>query len=188
MNQTANTQKKDMFYVIVLILTLITVIIGAAFAAYYFLHSQKEGSSAVYTGTLQIEYLSGNIISYNSIYPITNPKYDDTDNVYKNNFRVKNTGTLDSIIRIDAIINKNEFSDETLYYKLYNSSKEEIATGPISEGNGEKQIIEKLELPAKTEEEYTLIIWLKENGKNQNREMKKVLSGLLEVNANQKIE
>ena len=188
MNQTANTQKKDLFYIIVLILTLITVIIGAAFAAYYFLHSQKEGSSAVYTGTLQIEYLSGNIISYNSIYPIDDPKFNETKNIYKNNFRVKNTGTLDSIIQINAIVSKNEFSDEMLYYKMYNSNEEELISGPISEGDGEKKLVENLELPAQAEEEYTLIIWLKENGKNQNREMKKTLSGLLEVNANQKIE
>ena len=67
MNNTAD--KKDIFYIIVLILTFITVIVGATFALYAFIFSQKEGTSAVYTGTLSIEYLSGNIINCNLLYP-----------------------------------------------------------------------------------------------------------------------
>ena len=54
-----NEEKKNFFYIILMILTLITVIIGAAFAIYTFLHSQKEGSTNVYTGTLSIEYKEG---------------------------------------------------------------------------------------------------------------------------------
>ena len=65
-NNTAD--KKDIFYIIVLILTFITVIVGATFALYAFIFSQKEGTSAVYTGTLSIEYLSGNIIKVNDKY------------------------------------------------------------------------------------------------------------------------
>ena len=64
MNNTAyKKDKKDLFYIVVLILTFVAVIVGATFAIYTFLHRQEEGSSAVYTGTLAIEYLSGNIIN-----------------------------------------------------------------------------------------------------------------------------
>ena len=85
MNNVAN--KKDFFYIIVLILTFITAIVGATFALYTFIFSQKEGSSAVYTGTLSIEYLSGEIISFNLLYPTEKPSMGTEKNVYKNNFK-----------------------------------------------------------------------------------------------------
>lgn len=187
MNQTANENKKDLFYIVVLILTFVAVIVGAAFAIYYFLHSQEEGSSAVYTGTLQIEYLSGDIINCHLLYPTIDPQYEETQNIYKNNFKVTNTGSLNSIITINTIINSNEFSDETLSYKLFNKDGEEIEQGSLS-GTGEKVLASNIDLPSNSIEDFTLIIWIKETGVNQNEEMKKTLSGTLEVKADQKID
>lgn len=185
MNNTS--EKKDLFYIIVLILTFITVIIGATFALYYLIHRQKEGTSAVYTGTLSIEYLSGNIIDCNYLYPIEQPNLEDTTNVYKNNFRVKNTGSLDSLLKIEIDINQNEFSNRTLMYSLYNKEQEELSTGYI-EGETSSIIANNIYLQSNTTEEYNLIIWIKENGQNQNNEMKKNLTGLIRVDASQKID
>ena len=97
MNSTAN--KKDIFYIIVLILTFITVIVGATFALYALIFSQEEGTSAVYTGNLSIEYLSGEIINCNLLYPTEKPEFETEENVYRNKFRVTNTGSLDSLIK-----------------------------------------------------------------------------------------
>ncbi len=185
MNYTTN--KKDMFYIIVLILTFITVIVGATFAVYTLLHKQKEGSSAVYTGTLSIEYLSGNIINFNYLYPVIKPSFDDTTHVYKNNFKVTNTGSLDSLLMITIDINNNEFSNQTLMYTLYNSNKEELTEGYI-EGKKMSTIASNVFLEHNKTEEFTLIIWIKENGQNQNQEMKKNLTGLIRVDASQKID
>ena len=44
-----------------------------------------------------------------------------TENVYKNNFKVTNTGSLDSLIKVSIAINKNEFSNKnelSNYYKF----------------------------------------------------------------------
>lgn len=183
MNNTAN--KKDIFYIIVLILTFITVIIGATFALYTFIFSQKEGSSAVYTGTLSIEYLSGKIISFNLLYPTEKPSLDTEKNVYKNNFRVTNTGSLDALINITIDINKNEFSGETLRYSLYNGEGTEVAEGYI-EGINNATIVSNILLKGNQKVDYTLLIWIAENGQNQNQEMKKTLTGLIRVDAAQK--
>ena len=188
MNNTAyKKDKKDLFYIVVLILTFVAVIVGATFAIYTFLHRQEEGSSAVYTGTLAIEYLSGNIINCHLLYPTDEPEYEEINNIYKNNFKVTNTGSLDSLITIYTVLNKNEFSDNTLMYKLFNSDGEELEQGTLS-GTGEKQIASNISLPNNSESEFTLIIWIKETGINQNEEMKKNLTGLLRVDANQKID
>ncbi len=185
MNRTVH--KKDIFYYIILSLTLIIVIIGTTFAIYTFLHSQKEGTSAVYTGTLSIEYLSGDIIKCHDLRPTKNIDYTTTKDVYKNNFKVTNTGTLDSLITIYLDINKNEFSDKYLKYKIYNEANEEVTEGNIT-GTGKLNLIDNLSLEHETATTYTLIIWLQENGKIQNEDMLKSLTGTIKVDANQKIE
>lgn len=182
-----HVDRKDMFYIIILILTFITVIIGATFALYSLIFSQKEGTSAVYTGTLSIEYLSGDIINCNLLYPIKEPNIEDEKNVYKNNFRVKNTGSLDSLLEITIEINKNEFSNRTLMYSLYNSEQEEVATGYV-EGKKTSTIASNVYLENNTSEEFTLLIWIQETGLNQNSEMRKNLTGLIKVDASQKID
>jgi len=185
MNNTAN--KKDVFYIIVLILTFITVIVGATFALYAFVFSQEEGTSAVYTGTLSIEYLSGEIINCNLLYPTEKPDITTKKNVYKNNFRVTNTGSLDSIINIEIDINKNEFSNQTLKYSLHNNKENvEVAEGYV-EGRVTATIARNIVLEHGQTEDYTLMIWIAESGENQNQEMKKNLTGLIRVDAAQKI-
>ena len=185
MNNTAN--KKDIFYIIVLLLTFITVVVGATFAIYTHIFSQEEGTSAVYTGTLSIEYLSGEIINVNLLYPTEKPTIETTKNIYKNNFRVTNTGSLDSLISIEIEINKNEFSNKTLKYSLYDSEEKEIAEGYI-EGRLSATLANNIILENNKTEEYTLLIWIAENGENQNKEMKKSLYGLIKVDAAQKID
>ncbi len=183
----SHTSRKDFFYVVILILTFITVIVGAAFALYSLIFSQKEGTSAVYTGTLSIEYLSGNIIDCNYLYPIDHPRVTDEKNVYKNHFRVRNTGSLDSLLQIQVDIHQNEFSNNTLMYSLYNSSEEELSAGFI-EGKVSSIIANNIYLKNNSEEEFILVIWLKESGANQNSEMRKNLIGTIQVDASQKID
>ena len=180
-------KKKDFFYIVILLLTLLVVIVGATIAAFYFLKQQDEGASNVYTGTLSISYLSGDIIDFNLLYPSYNPNYDTTENVYKNTFKVKNTGTLDSVISVVVDVNKNEFSDDLIMYKLFNSDKEELSTGAMPK-NGEVEVAKNVILESEKEVEYTLVIWLKETGINQNEEMRKILNGKIRVDANQKID
>lgn len=184
---SGHASRKDFFYIIILILTFITVIVGAAFALYAFLYSQKEGSSAVYTGTLSIEYLSGEIINCNYLYPTNNPRVSSDKNVYRNNFRVRNTGSLDSLLQIKVDINHNEFSNNTLMYSIYNSDEEELSNGYI-EGTSVNIVGNNILLKANSEEEYVLVIWIKESGTNQNSEMRKNLSGTIQVDASQKID
>lgn len=183
---SSHTSRKDMFYIIILILTFITVIVGATFALYAFIFSQKEGTSAVYTGTLSIDYLSGDMINYNFLYPIENPSYTAEHNVYKNTFKVSNTGSLDSLINIIVDFNQNDFSDNTLKYKIYNQEAEELFGGYL-EGNNSSIVASNVLLENNTIEEFTLMIWLQDNGEDQNSEMKKFLNGTIRVDASQKI-
>ena len=183
MNTTAN--KKDFFYIVVLILTFITVIIGATFAIYSLIFSHKEGTSAVYTGTLSIEYLSGDIIKFNFLKPVEELDLESNLNMYKNEFKVTNTGTLDSLLSVILEINVNEFSNETLMYSLYDDNG--LILQDFLEGKNEITIAKNIVLENDTTKNFTLFIWLKENGENQNEEMRKNLVGQIRVDASQKL-
>ena len=115
------SSRKDFFYIIILILTFITVIVGAAFALYSFIFSQPEGTSAVYTGTLSIEYLSGDIINCGFLYPVDNPTIDSEDNVYKNNFRVKNSEKIETLFDISMEQFEQEKLSTLIYDQVLNS-------------------------------------------------------------------
>ena len=182
MNTAAN--KKDFFYIIVLILTFITVIIGATFALYSLIFSHKEGEAAVYTGTFSIEYLSGDIINCNLLRPMEEVNLEDNSNVYKNDFKVTNTGSLDGELSIVLEINVNEFSDQTLMYSIYDDAG--LLAEDFLEGSNEIEIAKKVELLHESSKNFTLVIWLKENGENQNNEMKRNLVGQIRADASQK--
>ena len=91
------------------------------------------------------------------------------------------------ILTVFVDINKNEFSDDTIMYKLYNEDKEELIKGVFS-GTGEKEIASNVILESEKEVDYTLVVWLKETGDNQNEEMRRTLTGKIRVEANQKID
>ena len=192
--------KKEFFYIVVLILTFITVVIGATYALYYWFFNQEEGSSAVYTGTLSIEYLSGDIISSYYLRPTYEPTFDTINNVYRNTFRVTNTGSLDSFIDIKVRINKNDFSDETIMYSLYydkneenydeneenyNENEEKIKITDYLQGEDEIILTESIFLENGVTKEFVLLVWLQENGVTQNDEMRKNLMGRIIVEASQ---
>ncbi len=183
----SGTNKKDFFYIVVLILTFITFLVGMAFAIYTWFFSHPEGSSSVYTGTLTIEYSSSNIVNVDSLYPISKPKFTDTNRLYRNTFKVKNTGSLDGIVSISIDFTLNQFSDNTLKYVLYTSQGDEIVEGYL---NGTDSIIlaENIAIASEAEEEYVLMIWLNESDDDQNTEMRKVLIGAIDVNATQQID
>lgn len=185
MNSASN--KKEFFYIVVLVLTFITVVVGATFAIYALIFKQKEGTSAVYTGNLSIEYLSGDIIDFHYLKPTEDPEIDTVDNVYRNNFRVKNTGSLDSVIEVYIELNNNEFSDKTLMYSLYDDEELVVASGYL-EGTRDILLSGNIVLENNTTEEFVLIIWLKENGEEQNSEMRKSLTGQIKVDAAQKLD
>ena len=71
-------------------------------------------------------------------------------------------------------------------YSLYDD--EGLLAESFLEGNNELILSKNIELLHDETKNYTLIIWLKENGENQNKEMRKDLIGQIRVDASQKID
>ncbi len=179
-----NPSKKRLFYLIVLILTFITMIVGMALAYYSFVGSQKEEGTVIYTGTLKINYIDGVYIKNPTLRPQNDVDYNSKEDVYRNNFQVTSTGTLNQTIDINLIVTKNEFYQNELKYALYNSNGTRLATGFVPE-SGKVNLVSNTFLPSNSETTYSLIIWWNNGEYQLKTEMGSVISGRIEVEAKQ---
>ncbi len=178
----SSEKKKSIFYLIVLLLTLIVMIIGATLAYFKLMASQKEEGTVLYTGTLQINYIDGIYLKDPILYPVKNVTFNTYENVYRNNFAISSTGTLNQIIAIDLVISKNEFVKNSLKYALYNNQGHLLASDYVQE-SGTQNILNNTYLAHGDTTNYTLIIWLEDINNNQNINMGSIISGRLDVHA-----
>jgi len=185
MNNTTEN-KKNIFYTAMLILTLIITIIGTVYALAILMRSQEEGSSAVYTGTLSIEYTTGRVVNCN-LMPIYTPATVDDEKAYTNTFSITSTGTLNSVVNISLDINYNEFPDGYIRYALYNAQKELLQIGNLN-GTEKNILAQNVLIPTNETATYTLQIWLEEINEDQTEYMQKNIVGTLNVDAIQEIE
>ena len=180
----SNTKKKDLFYTIVLILTLIAMIVGATFAYFKMVSSQKEEGTVLYTGTLKINYINGTEITNPELLPMTSVDYNTHDKVYRNNFEIASTGTLDQTISVDLDITRNDFSENTLKYTLYSNQGKQLASGNVPK-SGTVNLTDNVFLGHGESAKYTLIIWWYSTNSNQTTEIGSVITGRINAEAKQ---
>ena len=180
----SSTEKKRLFYGIVLILTLITMIIGATLAYLKLVSSQKEEGTVLYTGTLKINYIDGRYIEDPELIPVSQVNYNTYNNVYRNDFTIASTGTLDQTISINMEIQNNEFSENALKYVVYSENGNQLATGSIPKA-GTVELANNIFLGSKETAKFTIIIWWASTEDNQNNEMGSVISGKINAEAKQ---
>ena len=180
----SSTKKKNLFYMIILILTLITMIIGVTLAYFKLIASQKEEGTVLYTGTLQITYVNGTYIEHPDLYPMNNVTYNTYNDVYRNTFSVVSTGTLDQTIWIDMEIATNEFNPNSLKYAVFNSKGAELLRGYVPK-SGKANLANNIFLAHDATATYTLIIWWQDGNYQLKTEMGSVITGRIEVDAKQ---
>ncbi len=179
----SSESKKSLFYMIVLILTLITMIIGATLAYFKLVSSQKEEGTKIYTGKLEINYIDGVYVRNPELIPLKNtPKITTYNDVYRNSFAVASSGTLDQTISLEIEIGINEFSEKALKYILFNDKGEKITTGPVYK-EGKQTIASNMFLSATGTAQYTLIIWL--SNEATNKDMGKRISAKINIHSKQ---
>lgn len=176
-------KRVNMYYIIILIISLVIMAIGLTIAYYTAVASQKEDGTKIYTGTLVISFTDGINIKNPLLIPRSNPSsISDTDYLYTNTFKIESTGTLDQTLNVYLNITKNEFSEGTLKYKVYNSNGKQMKEGNIAK-TGDTNILENTYLSAQDTGEFTLMIWLQETGIGQNEEQAKSLIGTMRAEA-----
>lgn len=180
----SSESKKSLFYMIVLILTLITMIIGATLAYFSLLDSQKEEGTVLYTGKLEINYIDGVYMKNPELIPTKNPNYNTYKGVYRNRFSVASSGTLEQTISIDLEVAKNEFIQNSIKYAIYNDKGQHLSRGTVPQ-DGKVTMASNMYLAATGTATYTLIIWLDNTGYNQNSEMGKSIVAKININSKQ---
>ncbi len=180
----SSTQKKRLFYMIVLLLTLITMIIGATLAYLNLVGSQKEEGTVLYTGTVKINYIDGKYIDNPELFPMASVNYNTKDKVYRNDFAIESTGTLDQTISIDMEIKENEFNENSLKYIVYSENGNQLATGYLPK-TGKINLANNIFLAHGERARYTVIIWWVNSTNNQTDEMGSVISGKINAYAKQ---
>ena len=81
-------------------------------------------------------------------------------------------------------VTKNEFLNNGLKFALYNSNGSKISSGSIP--TSDKVLLASDEvLKTNTTNYYTVIIWLNDDGTNQNYEMSNSFVGGFDINAQQ---
>lgn len=176
--------RTDIFYFIVLVLTLLIMIVGVTFTYFSLIASDKEDSTYVKTGTLAINYVEGDTIDTYALMPINEPDLTTKYSVYKKKFSVKSTGTLDQTLDIYMFVTENDFDDNILGYSIYDSSGNKLAKGSIPK-SGRVLLKSNVYLKSNTSSSFTVLIWLKDNGKNQDYEMGNSFKGGFDIEASQ---
>ena len=180
----SSESKKSIFYMIVLILTLITMIVGATLAYFKMIASQEEEGTVLYTGKLEINYIDGVYIKNPELIPTKNPGYDTYKGVYRNSFSVASSGTLEQAISLELQVSSNEFRENEIKFAIYNEKGQKITSGNVPL-EGKVTLASDMYLAPTATAKYTLIVWLDNTNYNQNEQMGKTIVGKINIHSKQ---
>lgn len=176
--------KNDIFYLIVLVLTLIAMVVGITFTYFSLVKSEEKDSTKVQTGLLSINYIDGRHVDTYALLPIEEPTLETKRSVYRKDFSVSSDGTLDQTLDIYLTVTKNEFSNNALKFAIYDSSNTKLATGNIP-SEGKALMKSGIFLKSQQTANFTVLIWLQDNNKNQDHEEGKIFVGGFDITATQ---
>lgn len=176
--------KNDIFYLIVLILTMITMIVGITFTYFSLIAKEKDDSTKVKTGSIAINYIDGVSINSDGLIPRKEPSLGESYAVYTKRFAVSSSGTLDQTLDIYINVTKNEFLNNNLKFALYNSNGNKISSGSIP-SSGKVLLVSGDILKTNSTNYYTVIMWLNDDGTNQNYEISNTFVGGFSIDAQQ---
>ena len=187
MNKKKEISKSQIFYLVILILSLMIMISSITIAYFSMVASQENDDTKLYTGSLIINFIDGKVINNPTLIPRYEPtSISDVNNVYVNEFEVESTGTLDQNIDIYMEVISNEFTNNTIKYKLFDNDGNEVSTGYVN-GTGNIKIANRKYLEQEKKQKYTVMFWIQENEEDQNAEKGKNLKITLNVEAIQTI-
>ncbi len=180
--KSENKNKKILWiiiFIILLLLLCIITVIGATRAYYSLMSSEKEDATQVKVGDLAIDFIDGQVVSP-LLVPREEPTFEETKYVYRNNFSVKALGSLDQSITIYLDIKTNEFRADAIKYAIYDTNNDRVALGGIG-STGNIVLLTNKYLASGATQNYTLLLWLQDDGTNQDYEQGNRINASLRV-------
>lgn len=182
---SSRSKKNDIFYLILLVFTLITMIIGITFTSFMLFTTEKDDDTRVETGSIAINYIDGKDINTYALLPISEPNLNTKYSTYKKNFAITSSGsTIDQNFDIYIDVANNEFSNNALGFILYDANGNVVSRGTIP-SSGRVLVASSISLKSNETLNYTLLIWLQDNNDNQDYEQGKSFTGGFYIDAQQ---
>lgn len=182
--ENSKSKKNEIFYLILLVFTLIIMVIGITFTYFALFAKENDDSTMLKTGTLDINYIDGKEINTYALLPISEPNLDTKYSTYKKSFSISSNGTLDQVIDIYINVTDNEFSDNALGFILYDGTGNWISKGTIP-SSGKVILGSNVDLKSNESKSFTVLIWLRDNYENQDYEQGKSFTGGFDIVAEQ---
>lgn len=174
---SSRSKKNDIFYLILLVFTLITMIIGITFTFFMLFTTEKEDNTRIEAGSIAINYIDGKDINTYALLPISEPNLNTKYSTYKKNFAITSSGsTIDQNFDIYIDVTNNEFSNNALGFILYDANGNIVSRGTIP-SSGRVLVASSINLKSNETLNYTLLIWLQDNNDNQDYEQGKSFTG-----------
>lgn len=178
--------KNDIFYFVLLVLTMITMVVGVTFTYFSILAKEKDDSTKIHVGSLSINYVDGKEINTYALLPIEEPDLNTKYSVYKKQFYVSSDGTLDQTLDLYITVTESSFESNTLKFALYDSENNKLSTGYIPSISGSKVLMASgIPLKSNNIGSFTVLIWLQENNQNQDEQQGKAFIGGFDITATQ---
>lgn len=174
---------KEKFLIVFYLFMIFFLGLGITFSYFLLADSAEKNTTKVYAGRLDVNYIQGNIIAADKLYPRDEPNFNSTKDVYRNRFTVSTDGTLEQNVEIGFDITKSEFSSDMIRYALYNSDGTMISTGYLNEGY--VVMAKNLYFKPIESREFEMFIWLESKSFAQGEEQGKKLFGKILINSKQ---
>lgn len=173
--------KEEIVNIIIYLLVIFFIGMGVTFSYFILVASAEEDSTRIYAGKMDVNFIQGQDVSTDVLYPITEPNFNTVRNVYRNRFSIRTTGTLEQMVSISFKTTVNEFVSDSIKYAIYSANGNRLSTGYINQI--ENLLLDNLYFRENEIREFVLLLWLDDNGRNQNLEMKKNLTGTIYVDS-----
>ena len=178
-----NNKKSEIFNIILYILIIFFITTGVTFSYFALVDSAEKDSTKIYSGKLDINFIQGNDVSTDVLFPIKEPSFYQIRNVYRNSFSISSSGTLEQIIAIDFDVTKNDFTDNSLMYAIYTNTGIKLITGYLNQGT--IRLIDNLYFSENETRDFVLLVWLADNYQDQNELQGRSMTGTIVVNSTQ---
>jgi len=177
---------KKITFSIVAVLLIVLITIGATYA--YFSAQGTTGTQTVTTGTLTMNFdKAGSVVTINGITPIDDSEIKTKAAAFP--FSITNTGTahMNITIKLKDIVIADDLKDVDFRWGLYNTDSGNGVSFGIFKNTvtgGEEILIKDVIIDSTdpdSTKNYTLRIWIHDDGANQNYMQGETFSGKIDV-------
>lgn len=160
---------------------ILIIIIGTSYAVF---HTDAETEHKDLTlATLDIEYIDGQTINAGNSLPLTDDEIEEYAS--KTNFSVKNKSNVPVYLEVALtnIVMDDELKNSSFMYAVYQENTQ-IASGTFADCGTELVLKNDIgQYVSNTAVNYTIAIWIQDNGGNQNSMLNRGMSAKIRVKA-----